>query len=64
MTNKEFKLSEKVGKISVNGTEVLLIKDVQEFIKRDFELIKLLFTNKIRWDNFIKARDRLTGNLE
>jgi len=30
----EFNLSKKIGKVSINGTEILMIKDVKEFIKR------------------------------
>ena len=60
---KEFKLSDKIY-IELNGNyNILLIKDVKEFIKRRNILDRKLHKNLITWAKYLDERRELSGDL-
>ena len=62
---EDFNLGEKLSMIrsfNLGETEVVTIKDLKEFIKRDGELIEELFKNIITIEELWKKRDKILGN--
>lgn len=61
----EFNLSEeiqRVGDFMFDKTEVLVLDSVKEFIKLDFENIKLLHTGQISYLEYMKRKEKLAGD--
>ena len=61
---EEFNLSEKIRemfRLSDDNLKYLKIKDVKEFIKKEDELIDLVFHHEISWSEFTARRNELAG---
>jgi len=61
---KEFDLSKCINKeidLLEKNDDLLKVKFVKEFIKRDVELVKKLIMDEITWDEFIEERNELLG---
>ena len=68
MTTKDWKLEDCI-KFHPNNYQVKLKsgiewvhkEDIKEFLRREWELIKMLYHNQITWKEFIKRREELAG---
>ena len=59
----EFNLSEKIGyHNNYESSAFITRKDVKEFIRLDWILLKKLMSKEITWSDYIKEKNKLAGS--